>query len=225
MKKSTVVVSITYAGILVRVVKYQGIEHVLLKTVSDAAGVLWNNQRRKVLDSQWLRRRLGVIEADLLAVDENSGGDIPPSNSESGTDISSSNGDSGTDTLTSNGSAGLPIYIRLDRVAAFLQTINPDKVRAAGNVSSAEHLESKISEWDDALHDYEELGFAVNLNHVRNQEATGRQCMRVASLLKIKAQLPDQKERCLMDALIAKSANGLGIPYQPDLIDGQQRST
>ena len=122
---------------------------------------------------------------------------------------------------TSNPTYGLPIYIRLDRVAAFLGTINPDKVRAAGNVSAAEHLEIKISEWDDALHDYEELGFAVNLNHARNQEATGRQCMRVASLLKIKAQLPAKNERCLMDALIYKAANGLGIPYQPDLIDGQ----
>lgn len=214
MKANAIVVSITYAGILVRVVKHDGVEYVLLKTISDAAGVVWQDQRKKVLDSKWLRRRLGVIEADLLAIDENSGRGIPTSNIDSGRDIP-----------TSNPTYGIPIYIRLDRVAAFLGTINPIRVRALGNISAAEQLEIKISEWDDALHDYEELGFAVNLNHVRNQEATGRQCMRVASLLKIKAQLPDQKERCLMDALIAKSANGLGIPYQPDLIDGQQRST
>lgn len=196
-KSDLIVVCITYAGILVRVVKYQGVEYVLLKTISDAIGVDWRRQRQKVIDSPWLRRRLGVIEADLLAETENSGGDVP----------------------ASNPTYGLPIYIRLNRVAAFLGTINPDKVRAAGNLSASECLESKISERDDALHDYEELGVAINLSHAKNQDVTERQFMRVASILKTKAQLKEAKERQLMDAMIAQAAEDLGIAYQPDMLD------
>lgn len=218
-KSDLIVVCITYAGILVRVVKYQGVEYVLLKTISDAIGVDWRRQRQKVIDSPWLRRRLGVIEADLLAETENSGGDMSTSNGDSGGHMSTSSGDSGGDVPASNPTYGLPIYIRLDRVAAFLGTINPDKVRAAGNLSASEYLESKISEWDDALHDYEELGVAINLNHAKNLDVTGRQFMRVASMLKTKAQLKEAKERQLMDAMIAQAAEDLGIAYQPDMLD------
>ena len=47
------------------------------------------------------------------------------------------------------------VSIRVDRVASFLSTINPDRVRAAGNVDSADWLEAKHQEWDDVLHSYE----------------------------------------------------------------------
>lgn len=211
MKNSTVVLYITYAGILVRVVKFNGVEYVLLKTISDAVGSVWRDQRKKVLDSQWLRRRLGVIEADLLAEFENSGEDILTSNSDSGGDI-----------LTSNPTYGVPIYIRLDRVAAFLNTINPDKVRAAGNVSAAEHLESKISEWDDALHDYEELGFAINLNHAKSQESLRKQRASFAQMIGVKNRTPSQNDRQALSTVIGQMADELGINYQPDFIDGEK---
>lgn len=211
MKNSTVVMYITYAGILVRVVKFNGVEYVLLKTISDAVGVLWSDQRKKVLDSQWLRRRLGVIEADLLAETANSGGDIPTSNSESGGDVP-----------TSNPTYGVPIYIRLDRVAAFLGTINPIRVRALGNTSAAEHLESKISEWDDALHDYEELGFAINLNHAKAQESVRKQRASFAQMIGVKNRTPSQKDRQALSMVIGQMANELGISYQPDLIDEEK---
>lgn len=222
MKNSTVVLYITYAGILVRVVKFNGVEYVLLKTISDAVGVQWANQRKKVLDSQWLRRRLGVIEADLLAEIANSGGDITPSTVDSGTDISTSNVDSGTDILTSNPTYGVPVYIRLDRVAAFLGTINPDKVRAAGNIPASEHLESKISEWDDALHDYEELGFAINLNHAKSQESLRKQRASFAQMIGVKNRTPSQNDRKALSLVIGQMADELGINYQPDLIDGEK---
>lgn len=111
--------------------------------------------------------------------------------------------------------------ILLSRVAAFIMTINPDRVRSNGNVAAADFLEQKLEEWADALHDYEEFGVAFNMAHSRNQEASGRQFMRVAALLKIKSQLPAQNERRLMDSMIAKAADGLGIAYQPDLLDKQ----
>lgn len=48
------------------------------------------------------------------------------------------------------------VMIRLDRVAAFLNTINPDNVRAAGNENAADFLERKHQEWDDLIHAYEQ---------------------------------------------------------------------
>lgn len=210
MKNSTVVLHITYAGILVRVVKFNGVEYVLLKTISDAVGVDWKNQRKKVLDSQWLRRRLGVIEADLLAETANSGGDIPTSSGVSGGDIPPSDSDFEGDITPLSAASGLPIYIRLDRVAAFLGTINPDRVRGAGNESSAEHLESKITEWDDALHDYEELGFAINLNHAKSQESLRKQRASFAQMIGVKNRTPSQKDRQALSMVIGQMANELG---------------
>lgn len=221
MKNSTVVMYITYAGILVRVVKFNGVEYVLLKTISDAVGVIWQRQRQKVLDSQWLRRRLGVIEADLLAEIADSGTHMSTSNGDSAGHMSTSNGDSGEDILTSNPTYGVPIYIRLDRVAAFLGTINPDRVLAAGNLSAAEYLESKISEWDDALHDYEELGVAINLNHAKSQESLRKQRASFAQMIGIKNRTPSENDRQAISHVIGQMADELGIPYQTDLIDGK----
>lgn len=47
------------------------------------------------------------------------------------------------------------VLIRVDRVQAYLNTLNPDLIRAAGNVDSADWLENKHAEWDDVLHAWE----------------------------------------------------------------------
>lgn len=39
-------------------------------------------------------------------------------------------------------------------------TINPERVRANGNITGADFLQQKIEEWANALHDYESLGVA-----------------------------------------------------------------
>lgn len=48
------------------------------------------------------------------------------------------------------------VAIRLDRVASYLMSINPDAVRGAGNESAADYLEAKHQEWDDLIHAYEQ---------------------------------------------------------------------
>lgn len=48
------------------------------------------------------------------------------------------------------------ILIRLDRVSAYLNTLNPESVRAAGNEAAADYLEQKHQEWDDLIHAYEQ---------------------------------------------------------------------
>lgn len=47
------------------------------------------------------------------------------------------------------------VMIRLDRVAAYLNMLNPESVRAAGNEAAADFLEAKHREWDDLIHAYE----------------------------------------------------------------------
>lgn len=47
------------------------------------------------------------------------------------------------------------VLVRVDRVQAFLNSINPDSVRSAGNVDAADWLEAKHAEWDDLLHAWE----------------------------------------------------------------------
>jgi len=53
------------------------------------------------------------------------------------------------------------ICIRVDRVTAYLNTLNPEKIRCKGNHDAADWLESKHDEWDNALHAYETNGFAT----------------------------------------------------------------
>lgn len=48
------------------------------------------------------------------------------------------------------------VLIRVDRVAAYLNTLNPESVRAGGNKVAADWLEAKHKEWDDLIHAYEQ---------------------------------------------------------------------
>jgi hypothetical protein len=112
-----------------------------------------------------------------------------------------------------------PLCIRINRIAYYLMTVNPDRVRANGNIPSAEYLEQKISEWADALHDYEEIGVAVNLNHVKHQELLLKQQRHIAQLIAIKNKTEPPHDRKLLEQMIGSGAKESGLVYQPDLID------
>lgn len=107
--------------------------------------------------------------------------------------------------------------ILVKRVAAYLMGINPDKVRAAGNANGAAYLEEKQEEWADALHDYEELGAAFNLNHARHQELIRKKRMALVSLIGAKNKTAGAGDRGVLTCSIAALAAELGIAYQPDL--------
>lgn len=109
--------------------------------------------------------------------------------------------------------------ILLSRVAGYLMGINPDQVRIQGNANGADVLEQKIEEWDDALHDYEELGAAVNLNHTKNQEALRRQRLSFAQMIGLKNKTPSAADRKALTTVIGQMAAELRIPYQPELSD------
>ncbi|MBS0501133.1 MAG: hypothetical protein JSR74_12520 [Proteobacteria bacterium] len=104
--------------------------------------------------------------------------------------------------------------ILLSRVAAFLSGVNPERVRAAGNLDGADFLIEKQEEWADALHDYEELGVAINLNHHRVQGAKVNALIRAVAL---RAKTADEADRKLMASLVARLAGEIGLAYQPEL--------
>ncbi len=110
--------------------------------------------------------------------------------------------------------------IRLDRVAGYLMSLNPERVLANGNESGAAYLAEKITEWADALHDYEEIGVAVNLNHVKTQEALRRQRASFAQMIGIKNKTLDATDRAALGHVVRCMAQELGVPYQADLIEG-----
>lgn len=77
------------------------------------------------------------------------------------------------------------VCIRLDRVTAYLMTINPDRVRSNGNVAGADFLEDKLTEWSDAVHDYESFGVAHNPRHA-DALLAARRANAIANVAKIK---------------------------------------
>jgi len=109
-----------------------GFARVQLKPISDEIGLNWKTLNRKICEGTYLYRRLGIKLTPLK------GGDTTP---ESG--------------VKSH------ICIRLDRVEAFMNTIDPTRVRVNGNHSAADWLEAKHEEWDQVIHEYEKVGKAL----------------------------------------------------------------
>lgn len=107
--------------------------------------------------------------------------------------------------------AGLIAFcIRRANDAAFMMTINPDRVRANGNEEGAAFLQAKLTEWADALHDYETFGSAHNPRHADARLAL----QRTNSLLKAMRQRSATKhptDKLLLDATIRRLAIEAGI--------------
>lgn len=93
-------------------------------------------------------------------------------------------------------------------------------MRSQGNRTSAEYLEAKLAEWADALHDYEELGIALNMSHFRAQEAVRKQRTSFAQMIGVKNKTPELQDRQAISRVLKQMADELKIPYQPDLADG-----
>lgn len=185
-----------YAGLQLPVLKNeQGQDVTRLKPISDVFGLVWRDQRKKMTDSPFLMRHLGISFVENGSKTGDSGEVIPPSNP-----------------------TYLPdVLIRVDRVAAFLLSINPDKVRAAGNVNGADFLEARNTEWADALHDFIEIGVAVDVNHAKSQELLRKQRASFAQMIGVKNKTADAPDRKALGAVVQQMAAELGIAYQPDL--------
>lgn len=143
-----IAISIEYAGLQLPVVKNEsGIDCVPIKPICDLFGLKWETQRTKISEL-FYSEYLGVCTLKALVCTPVKGG--------------------ADDQVREH------TFLRLDRVAAFLMTINPDRVRAAGNEEGAAFLKAKLIEWADALHDYETFGSAHNPRHAESRLAMQR---------------------------------------------------
>lgn len=105
--------------------------------------------------------------------------------------------------------------ILLASVSLFLLRLNPNMIRAQGNVSGAEFLEAKHDEWMQAIHDYEQLGAAFNLNHANAQAALARQRLQLAKLVKTTEATKDPQMKRLLENMVNDAAAELGCKIEP----------
>lgn len=135
--------NLNFAGAVLPVVDCaDGFERVPLKPICDAIGVSWRDQQRK------FGQPAGGITPALDA--ENADVETKPSSYLSrllGITL---------EEIHYAGQARQMVCIRVDRVAGYLLTINPDRVRANGNEDAADFLEKKHAEWLDLIHTYEQ---------------------------------------------------------------------
>ncbi|MCW5625961.1 MAG: hypothetical protein KIT73_14715 [Burkholderiales bacterium] len=195
------VLSLDFAGVVLPIVSdEQGRDVVPLKPISDLFGLEWARQFKK------------TSSKDSTSV-------VPAPNA----------GPTGDDdwaavrlgrclvSLPWAGQTREMVCIRVDRVAAFLNTINPNKVHAAGNVRGAEFLTRKQMEWDDVLHAYE-LASGQFLQRTKAEAAAKVLNIRTyLAIAKEKRATEKPHDRAALEALQAKVATDLGIAFQPEL--------
>lgn len=194
--KQRIHLSIGFGDAILPIIECEdGHQRVPLKPIVEQIGAQWEGQRRKVQPENYLGRRLGA-EITTLKCGEISQKQGNPTH----------------------------LCIRIDRVTAFLNTINPENVRAMGNDDTADWLEAKHQEWDDALHQYETAGFAVNKSHYSNREAKEKGYRRMVFILREKNKIEDAGDRRLIASIIKDMAEAQGLNYQTDLLDDKQQS-
>lgn len=173
-----ITLSIQYAGMTLQVVKNDAGEDVTpLKPFADMLGLKWESQRKKVTESPFYSRYLGVCTPL-------SGG--------------------------ADGQKREQTCILVSRVAAYLMSISPDKVRSSGgNEEGAQFLEEKLTEWADALHALETYGVAFKS---RRKEARSE----LHALFKTRTLTENPRERAAVSRLIAEAFVELGQPLEAE---------
>lgn len=195
-KKQRIHLSIGFGDAILPIIECEdGHQRVPLKPIVEQIGAQWEGQRRKVQPESYLGRRLGA-EITTLKCGEISQKQGNPTH----------------------------LCIRIDRVTAFLNSLNPENIRSMGNDSAADWLEAKHQEWDDALHQYETAGFAINKSHYSNREAKEKGYLRMVSVIREKNKAENDTDRRLIASIIKDMAETHGLSYQTDLLDDKQQS-
>lgn len=111
------------------------------------------------------------------------------------------------------------VCIRLDRVSAYLNQIEPERVRGGGNETGADFLEAKQEEWDDVIHEYETRKGGM-LQAISGETRTKAINIRLyLSVLRAKRDTNDEADRAALSTLAKGLAADAGAPYQPDLLE------
>jgi len=96
------------------------------------------------------------------------------------------------------------ICARLDRITAYLNTLNPENIRGMGNHDAANWLEAKHEEWDNVLHAYENAG-----DTNKGKGAAG--IKQLTDLFKVRITAKDEKEQAALTLLIHQQLSALGV--------------
>lgn len=189
--KQRIHISIAFGDAILPVIECEdGHQRVPLKPIVEQIGAQWERQRKKIQPDSYLWKRLGA-EITVLKYGE----------------------------LGQKQGNPTHLCIRIDRVTSYLNTLNPQNIRAMGNHDTADWLEAKHAEWDDALHAYETTGVAVNKRQFSNQEARDRAYLRMTAVIRTKTKTEDQNDRKLMSGMLKTMAEQHGLSYQTDWID------
>lgn len=105
------------------------------------------------------------------------------------------------------------ICIRLDRVAAFLNTVNPENVRGQGNESTADFLAKKQSEWDDLLDAYER-GYGIMAKSGKTAARKPATYNDFLNVTRAKGKATSEPERKVLDFMARKIASELGASFE-----------
>lgn len=109
------------------------------------------------------------------------------------------------------------VCIRVDRVAALLNQIDPAAVRGAGNEAAADFLEAKQAEWDDLIHEYETRKGGMLESVSRDKSLSLRMYLAV---LRVKSAIDSPADRKALTGHAKALSAAAGVPYQPDWVDG-----
>lgn len=217
-----VVFSIQYAGLTLPIGKnVEGRDVTPLKPISDLFGLRWKQQHEKITNSAYLGKYLGVCTLPMWGADSQKQQKNETCILTSGDAGTQKEPDSKTKIIKSEVAESQirgQTCILIKRVAAFLMSVNPEMVRSKGNEDGAKFLMEKQEEWADALHDYEEIGVALNLNHIKQQEQLRKARMSLVQVIGTKNKTVDAADRQTVTAVIAQMSAELGLPYQPDLL-------
>jgi hypothetical protein len=181
------------------VVDNGGIRYVAAKPINDLLGLAWRQTRDTIREGDNLElygtRQLVPLNFDVL-----------PEGKVSKTPVSTE-ADGGEE--TENGASRAAYFIRLDAVYLFMARVNTSKVRAAGNVSTADFLLELQKEWRQVLYAYETDGVAIKRGHKDG-------ITELASLYKLRTLAESPAERASLNALIRDSFAEIGQPLPVD---------
>lgn len=178
------------------IVHYAGLDLPVVKT-ADGTQVVPLKPISDLFGLRWQKQRQKLTESDFYT---------------------SYLGVSGTPRVNSNPTYSDEIFIRLDRVAAYLMTLNPNQIAMQGNIAGADLLKSKLDEWADVLHDYETLGVAHNPRHADALLAMKRSELAL-KIIRLKGQVKSTADRTYLENRLKELAEADGLTYQPDLLD------
>ena len=119
----------------------------------------------------------------------------------------------GLEKLSSRAEKVESIYIRVDKVIAFMHGLNPDMIRSKGNDNTADWLETKIIEWDEAVYAYE----STNGNHKNNSGISD-----LYKLSQIKGKITDKNQLAALNNLINIQLSQMGQDVTD--IESEQRA-